>query len=35
MDHSPVRRIEKRRDRVDAGVFFGGGGWVRVVGVDG
>lgn len=34
MDHSPVRRIEKRRDRVDAGVFFGGGG-LRLVGVDG
>ena len=26
MDHLPVRRTEKRRDRVDAGVFFLGGG---------
>ena len=23
MDHLPVRRTEKRRDRVDAGVFLG------------
>lgn len=25
MDHLPVRRAEKRRDRVDAGVFLWGG----------
>lgn len=28
MDHLHVRRTEKRRDRVDAGVFFGGRGWL-------
>ncbi len=29
MDHLPLRRAEKRRDRVDAGVFFGGGDFLR------